>query len=327
MEDKHINSGDLILKAIGNAGGIPYRLTYGDQPEDSHFICNGDDILQLFGISPLLFTEKVLIDSTEEYIPLGNYMPENYGELREKILSGEFKETIAEILIKTPGGETKWIMDSSVPFMDDKTGKVTGLTGIFFDISEQKSILLQLEKARLRATESDRLKTAFLNNLSHEIRTPLNAIVGFTTLLGEPGMMSRRSEFMDIITHSSDHLLEIVDDILEISKIETKIVRLTLKKTNLNDMLLRIYNRFKTSAAAKNIQLSFYSHTVEEPVIITTDSFKLFQAFTRIVHNALKFTHEDGTVEFGFDLEDGRIQFFVSDSGIGIRPGTSASYL
>ena len=80
--------------------------------------------------------------------------------------------------------------------IDDKTGKVIGLSGIFFDITEQKHTLLKLEKTSERAEESDRLKTAFMNNLSHEIRTPLNAIVGFTTLLGEPGhIMEERNEY------------------------------------------------------------------------------------------------------------------------------------
>ena len=209
-------------------------------------------------------------------------------------------------------------MDSSIAVTDDKTGEVTGLAGIYYDISEQKNIQSQLEIARERATDSDRLKTAFLNNLSHEIRTPLNAIVGFTTLLGEPGMINRRREFMEIITHSSDHLLEIVDDIVEISKIKTGIVRLILKETDVNEMILRVYNRFKPSAEAKNIRFNCYAHMDELHIVITTDGYKLFQSITKLVHNALKFTHEDGAVEFGFDIKEDKIQFYVSDTGIGI---------
>jgi signal transduction histidine kinase len=169
-----------------------------------------------------------------------------------------------------------------------------------------------------KATESDRLKTAFLNNLSHEIRTPLNAIVGFTTLLGETGNLNEdRMEFMEIITHSSDHLLEIVDDIVEISKIEAKLVKLTYKEININEMLQRLYVRFKPSADEKNIILNYNKKIYDKETIIFTDGYKLFQSLKNLISNAIKFTQE-GQVEFGFSVLD-KIQFYVSDTGIGIE--------
>ena len=121
-------------------------------------------------------------------------------------------------------------------------------------------------------------KTAFLNNLPHEIRTPLNAIVGFSTLLGEPGRMdNERREFRDIITSSSDHLLEIVDDVVEISKIEAKIVRVIRKEVNLSQMMQRVYDRFLPAAVKKNVILRFDVPMEENEIIITTDGYKLFQ--------------------------------------------------
>jgi signal transduction histidine kinase len=161
------------------------------------------------------------------------------------------------------------------------------------------------------------LKTAFLNNLSHEIRTPLNAIVGFSTLLGEPGQVPGRMEFMDIITQSSDHLLEIVDDVVEISKIEAKIVRLIKKETNLNQMLQRVYDRFKPAADEKNILLRYDAPIDEKEIIITIDGYKLFQSLTNLMSNAVKFTME-GKVEFGYSIKEDKIEFFVIDTGIGI---------
>src|SRR5664279_5088494 len=253
----------------------------------------------------------------EKIIPLNGNIPADPAETRRRIINGKIKNYNAEILLRFSNGDNKWIKDTFVPLVDDKTGNVIGLNGIFFDISEQKRLNHELEKTRDKASESDRLKTAFLNNLSHEIRTPLNAIVGFTTLLGESGNLNENGmEFMDIITHSSDHLLEIVDDIVEISKIEAKIVRLTCKEINLSEILQRLYDRFKPLADEKNIILKYNEKIYDENIIIVTDGYKLFQSLKNLISNAIKFTRE-GQVEFGFCLLD-KIQFYVSDTGIGI---------
>jgi PAS domain S-box-containing protein len=285
---------------------------------DGYFMNVGHGIKRLLGIHPNELTEKYFQQIIEEVFPLIDGIPKNRIEARNQIITGDIPRYKSEVLVKTFDGEKRWIKDTAIPIIDNKSGKAIGLTGILFDITEQKNTLIQLERTRERATESDRLKTAFLNNLSHEIRTPLNAIVGFTTLLGEPGSgHNNRMEFMDIITHSSDHLLEIVDDIVEISKIETKIVRLIKKETNINEMLQRIYKRFKDTAAEKNIELKFVDIMKDEQVIMVTDGYKLFQSMANLVGNAVKFTNA-GTVEFGFHIKDEKIQFFVCDTGIGI---------
>jgi signal transduction histidine kinase len=254
----------------------------------------------------------------EEIIPLLENIPRNPVELREKIMRREIRNYKAEIRVITPGGENKWIKDCSLPVVDEKTGKVTGLKGIFFDISEHKHTLLLLEKALEKASESDRLKTAFLNNLSHEIRTPLNAIVGFSTLLFEPGHVpGNRTEFVDIITHSSDHLLEIVDDVVEISKIETKNVRIILKEVNLDQMMTRVYDRFRPLAEEKKILLSYDPRSELNELILFTDGYKLFQSIVNLVSNAVKFTFE-GKVEFGYRISEDKVEFYVSDTGIGV---------
>lgn len=318
VEEQISNSGDLFFQSIENAGGVPYQLIFGQEIGEGYFQNVGYGITQLFGIIPGEFTEKLFLQMIEEIVPLNDGIPGNLAECREKIISGGIQKYKAEILVTTPGGEKKWIRDSSIPLIDDKTGKATGLLGIFFDISEHKLTLTQLEKVMERATESDRLKTAFLNNLSHEIRTPLNAIVGFSTLLGEPGQVpGNRMEFMDIITQSSDHLLEIVDDVVEISKIEAKIVRLIIKETNLNQMLQRVYDRFKPAADEKNILLRYDAPIDEKEIMITTDGYKLFQSLTNMMSNAVKFTME-GKVEFGYSIKEDKIEFFVTDTGIGI---------
>jgi|GEM_PF-738910 Signal transduction histidine kinase len=318
VEEQFNNSGDFFYQAIENADGVPYQLVFGPGIGEGYYLNVGYGIKQLFGVAPVEFTEDLFQRMIEEVIPLTEDISRDPVESRQKIIDGKIQKYKAEILVTTPSGEKKWIRDTSIPLIDDKTGKATGLMGIFFDISEHKQTLLQLEKAMEKATESDRLKTAFLNNLPHEIRTPLNAIVGFSTLLGEPGQNTdNRLEFRDIITHSSDHLLEIVDDVVEISKIEAKIVRFIKKEVNINQMLQRVYDRFKPAADEKNILLRYDAPFDENGIIIITDGYKLFQSLNNLLSNAVKFTQE-GKVEFGYSLKGDKVEFYVSDTGIGI---------
>lgn len=318
VEEQINNSSGYLFQAIENADGVPYQLIFGKEIGEGYFQNVGEGIKYLLGINPKELTEQYFQQMIQEIFPLTEGIPADKEEWRHQIKEGKISRYKAEILVKTSDGSKKWIKDTSIAIFDNKTGKVIGLSGIMFDISKQRNILRQLKTARERATESDRLKTAFLNNLSHEIRTPLNAIVGFTTLLGEPGSENKnKMDFMEIITHSSDHLLEIVDDIVEISKIETKIVRLICKETNLNEMVQRVYNRFRDAAAEKNIELKYEDLMKDEQVIIVIDGYKLFQSLTNLVGNAVKFTKE-GSVEFGFHVKDEKIQFFVCDTGIGI---------
>lgn len=312
------NSGDFVSQTIENADGVPYQLIFGRDAGEGYYLNIGNGIKRLLGITPAEFTEKLFLQIIEDIIILPEAVQCSYQVLREKIIRGEIRNYKAEILVLTPSGNKKWIKDSAIAMVDEKTGTVKGLMGIFFDISEYKQTLVLLDKAMERATESDRLKTAFLNNLSHEIRTPLNAIVGFSTLLGEPGQVpGSRMEFMDIITHSSDHLLEIVDDVLEISKIETKIVRVIKKEVNLNQLMKRVYDRFLPATKEKNIGLKLNLRPGEKEIIIITDGYKLFQSLTNLVSNAVKFTIE-GKVEFGYHMKDSMIEFYICDTGVGI---------
>lgn len=312
-----ISMEDSLSQLIGYAGGVSYQLIFGMNRGDGIYRFVNKGANSFFGITGNELKEMLFVQMIDEIIPEDENMPDNRFEVQKKFLSGEIETWRAEILISNVKGEKKWIRDISIPIKDDKTGKVMGIAGIFFDITGQKNIVVQLEKAREKATESDRLKSALLNNLSHEIRTPLNAIVGFTTLFGEPGTDDAdRIEYIDIITRSSDHLLEIVDNIVEISKIEAKIVRSNLKETNLNEILERVLDNFIASAKEKNIGLSC-KIPEESQTIILTDGYKVFQSLSNLVDNAIKFTRT-GMVEFGMIRSTGRINFYVTDTGIGI---------
>lgn len=187
------------------------------------------------------------------------------------------------------------------------------------DISIQKKYELELIKSKEKAEESDRLKTAFMHNISHEIRTPLNAIVGFSTLLGEPDMdtESKRS-YIDLIKRGSDHLISIVSDIMEISNIEAGILKFNETETDLNVLLNDLYRQFHIKAVEKGIDLILTTDLSDSDSNINTDRTKLVQVLSNLLWNALKFT-DKGQIEFGYILSNTFLEFYVADTGIGIH--------
>ncbi|MDD2287152.1 MAG: HAMP domain-containing sensor histidine kinase, partial [Paludibacter sp.] len=168
--------------------------------------------------------------------------------------------------------------------------------------------------------ESNRLKTEFLNNMSHEIRTPLNGIVGFSEMLKDPQISNEQiKSYTGIIQKSSYQLLKIVEDILEISALETNKVQLSEEVFNLNQLLEELSSCYNNLAKAKG--LSFYLEKGEsnQKSGILSDKTKLTRILTNLLENALKFTDE-GSVLFGYKIEGDRLVFYVKDTGAGISP-------
>ncbi len=186
------------------------------------------------------------------------------------------------------------------------------------DITERKRNEEELIKARDKAEESDRLKSAFLANMSHEIRTPMSGILGFAELLKEPGLSGdEQDKYIGIIQKSGNRLLNIINEIVDISKIESGAMKLTLSETNINEQLDFIYNFFKPEVEAKRI--AFFCHCplpIEEASIIT-DREKVFAILTNLVKNAIKYTRE-GSISLGYKKIGSELEFFVKDTGIGI---------
>jgi len=189
---------------------------------------------------------------------------------------------------------------------------------IFHDITEHKTTEDELIKSKDRAEESDRLKTAFLHNVSHEIRTPMNAIVGFTTLLSEPGISPEdHRSYLDIITQSSNHLLSIVTDIIEISHVEAGKMKLNLTKTDIHTVFNNLNFQFSPAAVSKGLEFICRIPQSDNGTYFYTDSTKLIQVLSNLLSNAVKFTSK-GSIEFGYKRYDETLEFYVSDTGIGI---------
>ena len=196
------------------------------------------------------------------------------------------------------------------------------LTGIFQDITEQKNTELSLKNAKMKAEESDILKSAFLANMSHEIRTPLNAILGFSRLLTIPEIPDQqRQEYSEYITSSANNLLNLIRDIVDISKIEAG--KMTIEKSNCNvNKVLRelkiTFEKEKIRQSKNHIDIILNEAIQDKDFLIYTDPFRFHQILINLIGNALKFT-ENGFIEFGYHIIDkNQLQFYVKDTGIGI---------
>jgi PAS domain S-box-containing protein len=213
-------------------------------------------------------------------------------------------------------GEYRWIETTFTNLLSDKA--INGIILNFTDVTERKQILEDLLIAKAKAEESDKLKTAFLQNISHEIRTPLNGILGFSNLLQDDDVSPEEmKEYSVIINQSGNRLLEIVNNVLDISKIETGQLEVRYNTIALNSLVKDLYNFFDPIAGLKGLKLNYMNYLEEKESFISTDDSKLNQVLSNLINNAIKFTNS-GTVEFGYEIVADYIQFYVKDTGIGI---------
>lgn len=196
------------------------------------------------------------------------------------------------------------------------------ILAIFRDISEKKENEIELLKAKEKAEESDRLKSSFLANMSHEIRTPMNAIIGFSSLLEESDIgEEEKLSFINRIKNNSQLLLGLINDIIDISKIEANQVNFVYSKIEVNHLIQSIYELVELEAQKKKIHLTYECHNLEKMTGFQSDPNRLTQIMTNLISNALKFTPEEGQITLGSypSEETGEIIFYVKDTGIGIE--------
>jgi signal transduction histidine kinase len=191
------------------------------------------------------------------------------------------------------------------------------------EIRERKEIELEIIKAKERAEENNRLKTAFLANMSHEIRTPMNGILGFAGLLKEPHLTGEeQQEYIKIIEMSGARMLSTINDIIEISKIESGQMEVNIKESKINEQIKYLYAFFRPEVERKGMRLFFVNALPDNEAIFKTDSEKLYGILTNLIKNAIKFSVR-GSIDFGYDIvreKNARfLLFHVKDTGIGIH--------
>ena len=245
----------------------------------------------------------------------GKTSPEEYKLLWQTLSAGN--DWHGELHNKRKDGEFYWESASISPILNAQ-GKTTHYIAIKEDITARKNAEKELMKAKDEAEESDRLKLAFLANMSHEIRTPMNGILGFTELLKSPHLSGEeQQEYITIIEKSGKRMLNIINDIINISKVESGQIEISLSNTNVNKQIHYLHTFFKPEAKQKGIQINITKELASKDTFIKTDREKVYAILTNLVKNAIKFTNE-GSVEFGCEKKEGMLEFFVKDTGFGI---------
>lgn len=223
-----------------------------------------------------------------------------------------------EMTSRLKGGQYIKCLVSTRPFENDKN-EVVGVVESFTDITRLKDIENRLIKAKKKAEESDKLKSAFLANMSHEIRTPMNSIIGYSDLLIEEDIDDEtKNSYLKIIQKAGNDLLKLVDDIIDIAKIEAGQLNIKLESVSVNSILAETHSMLSEHTSLKLNGVSLNLIQKEEfNDFILTDGLRLKQILVNIINNAIKFT-QSGSINFGYTKKDNSLEFFVKDTGIGL---------
>lgn len=294
--------------------GSPEAIAQLDPDGKVHSI--NSEFTRLFGYTPQEITGKHI----DNFITTDAVF-EEAARITEMVLHGDTTEV--ETRRKHKNGH---MIDVSLLVTPIRiNNNIVGGYGIYRDITDRKKIEKNLIAAKERAEESDKLKSAFLSNMSHEIRTPMNAILGFSTLLSDPGISdNERTEFLRIIKERGSDLMRIIDDIIDVAKIESGQIKVEIKECKVNVLMNNLHvtlSELKRKNAKTNLILNCLPGNPDKDFSIMTDGNRLRQVMTNLIENAMKFTDE-GFVEFGYQMkawnDDAYIEFFVRDTGIGI---------
>lgn len=263
------------------------------------------------------YTYDELIGKNPNLLKSGNTSPEEYEQLWSTIMTGNVWS--GEFMNIKKDGTPYWEAATIAPIKNLK-GDITHYVGIKEDITEKKQIYADLIEAKNKAEETVLLKSHFLANMSHEIRTPLNGILGFLELIKMKTITeNERNNYIDIIAKGGQRLLDTINDIIEMSRIEAGFVNLEIEELNLFTIIQDLYNFFKPQVDAKGLDFKLYvpQNQSDQLVKFSSDKNKLNGILTNIIKNAIKFT-EKGSIDLLLEQKSKGIQISIKDSGKGI---------
>lgn len=214
--------------------------------------------------------------------------------------------------------QNEWVEVRAAVDERDANGKPLSLIGTSMTVTQRKEMEEALVQAKVKAEEANTLKSSFLANISHEIRTPLNAIVGFSSLLvsAERGISEEKQEYINIIENNNTLLLQLISDVLDLSKIEAGTMEFDYAPVDVHGLFIELEDTFRLRNKKSGICICYHRRTTE--CVVKADRNRLVQVMMNLMNNAVKFTGE-GSIEFGFDVrEDGFLHFYVTDTGCGI---------
>lgn len=214
--------------------------------------------------------------------------------------------------------QNEWVEVRAAVDERDANGKPLSLIGTSMTVTQRKEMEEALVQAKVKAEEANTLKSSFLANISHEIRTPLNAIVGFSSLLvsAERGISEEKQEYINIIENNNTLLLQLISDVLDLSKIEAGTMESDYAPIDVHGLFIELEDTFRLRNKKSGICICYHRRTTE--CVVKADRNRLVQVMMNLMNNAVKFTGE-GSIEFGFDVrEDGFLHFYVTDTGCGI---------
>lgn len=234
------------------------------------------------------------------------------------LCSGRTEEYHEQYRVRVPHSSKTYWEESYATIADrDIEGKPLLIVGTTQRIDERKNLENALKNALSKAEESDRLKSAFIANMSHEIRTPLNAIIGFTSVLPDIDGKEERQELINLIQENNQKLLRIIDDVMNISKIEAGKEQLQMLTFDINPILDEVVNKYMSDLKPGVTMTTRYAAQQQE---VTTDLNRLTESMNHLVSNAVKFTNQ-GSITVGYEpVKDRKLHIWVRDTGIGIAP-------
>lgn len=297
---------DFVLKAMGLSIWHINTET-GELVFDKDFREKRDDLVMATG-EKAIDNASLLVD--EDAVRVGKSL----GDL----CAGLKTEYHEQYRVRVPHtSSTYWEESYATIGARNIDGTPSLVVGTTQRIDERKAMETALKQALTKAEESDRLKSAFIANMSHEIRTPLNAIIGFTSVLPDVESREERQELINLIQENNQKLLRIIDDVMNISKIEAGKEQLQLATFNINLILDELVDKYQPKLSPEVEMITQYAATEQE---ITTDMTRLMESIDHILSNAVKFTSR-GSITVGYDaVKDHRLRIWIRDTGKGIAP-------